>query len=137
MRASAAEQRSLTRITWLGAVPTVVGIGAVVAVSLADLGSFRWVALAGGIVLGLARAGAADPDRRAGRCCPVLGRLAGWSMPSKLGNRNAARNPRRTAITVATLVITLGLVGGVERDRASRCVPTCAAARPATSARTW
>jgi putative ABC transport system permease protein len=44
---------------------------------------------------------------------PALGRVVGWSMPSKLGNRNAARNPRRTAITVSTLVITLGLVGGV------------------------
>ena len=111
MRASAAEQRSLTRITVLGAVPTVIGIAGVVA-SLADIGSLRWVALAGGIVLGLFGLTMLTPALSRS-LLPGLGRLAGWSMPSKLGNRNAARNPRRTAITVATLVITLGLVGGV------------------------
>jgi putative ABC transport system permease protein len=111
MRASAAEQRSLTRITVLGAVPTVIGIAGVVA-SLADIGSLRWVALAGGIVLGLFGLAMLTPALSRS-LLPGLGRLAGWSMPSKLGNRNAARNPRRTAITVATLVITLGLVGGV------------------------
>jgi putative ABC transport system permease protein len=111
MRASAAEQRSLIRITVLGAVPTVLGIAGVVA-SLADIGSLRWVALAGGIVLGLFGLAMLTPALSRS-LLPALGRLVGWSMPSKLGNRNAARNPRRTAITVATLVITLGLVGGV------------------------
>ncbi|GAB1508128.1 ABC transporter permease [Actinophytocola sp. KF-1] len=111
MRASAAEQRSLTRITWLGAVPAVLGIAAVV-VSLADIGSLRWVALAGGVVLGLFGLALLTP-LLSRSLLPFLGRVVGWSMPSKLGNRNAARNPRRTAITVSTLVITLGLVGGV------------------------
>jgi putative ABC transport system permease protein len=111
MRASAAEQRSLTRITWLGAVPAAVGIAAVV-VSLADIGSLRWVALASGVVLGLFGLALLTPVLSRS-LLPALGRVVGWSMPSKLGNRNAARNPRRTAITVSTLVITLGLVGGV------------------------
>lgn len=108
MRASAAEQRSLTRITVLGAVTTALGVVAVL-VSLANNG---WVALAGGIVLGLFGLALLTPVLSRS-LLPGLGRLAGWSMPSRLGNRNAARNPRRTAITVATLVITLGLVGGV------------------------
>jgi putative ABC transport system permease protein len=111
MRASAAEQRSLTRITVLGVVPTVVGIAAVVA-SLADLGSLRWVALTGGIVLGLFGLALLTPVLSRS-LLPALGRVVSWSMPSRLGNRNAARNPRRTAITVSTMVITLGLVGGV------------------------
>ena len=37
----------------LGAVPALVGVAGVVAAVLFDLGSFRWVALAGGVVLGL------------------------------------------------------------------------------------
>ncbi len=111
MRAAAAEQRSLTRITWLGAVPSVVGLAAVL-VSLTVAGALRWVALAGGIVLGLFGLALLTPVLSR-TLLPVVGRLTGRSMPSRLGNRNAARNPRRTAITVATLVITLGLVGGV------------------------
>jgi len=112
MVASAAEQRSLTRITVLGAVPTLVGIAGVVASVVTDLGSFRWIALAGGVVLGLIGLALLTPIASR-TLLPVLGRLVGWSMPAKLGRRNAARNPRRTAITVATLVFTLGLVGGV------------------------
>jgi putative ABC transport system permease protein len=112
MVASAAEQRSLTRITVFGAIPAVVGVAGVVASVVTDLGSFKWVALAGGVLLGLVGLALLTPI--ASRALlPVLGRLVGWSMPAKLGRRNAARNPRRTAITVATLVITLGLVGGV------------------------
>lgn len=112
MVASAAEQRSLTGITVLGAVPAVVGTGGVVASVLFDLGPVTWVALVGGIVLGLLGLALLTPI--ASRALlPVVGRVMGWSMPAKLGRRNAARNPRRTAITVSTLVITLGLVGGV------------------------
>jgi putative ABC transport system permease protein len=112
MRASAAEQRSLTRITVLGAMPAVAGVGAVVASLVSELGGYRWAALGGGIVLGLFGLALLTPV--ASRLLlPAIGRLLGWSMPAKLGRLNAARNPRRTAITVATLVVTLGLVGGV------------------------
>jgi putative ABC transport system permease protein len=112
MRAAAAEQRSLTRITVAGAVPAVLGIGATIAAVVSDLGGFRWLALGGGIVLGLTGLALLTPA--ASRVLlPAVGRLLSWSMPGKLGRLNAARNPRRTAITVATLVVTLGLVGGV------------------------
>ncbi|MGH3880744.1 MAG: FtsX-like permease family protein, partial [Actinophytocola sp.] len=112
MRASAAEARSLTRITALGAALFVPGAAAVVASVPSSLGGFRWAALGGGVALSLVGLALLTP--LASRALlPAMGRLLGWSMPVKLGRRNAERNPRRTAVTVATLVVTLGLVGGV------------------------
>ncbi|MGH8793664.1 MAG: ABC transporter permease, partial [Stackebrandtia sp.] len=43
----------------------------------------------------------------------AIGRLVSWSLPGKLGRRNSARNPRRTAITAATLMIGVTLVTAV------------------------
>jgi putative ABC transport system permease protein len=112
MRSAAAEQRSLGTITAVGSVLTVGGIGAVLASVVIGTGGLRWWLLGGGIVVGLAGLTSLTP--LASRVIlPSLGKLLSWSMPGKLGRRNAARNPRRTAITVSTLMITLSLVGGV------------------------
>jgi putative ABC transport system permease protein len=43
----------------------------------------------------------------------VLGRPLTWSIAGRLGRRNSARNPRRTAITAATLMVGIALVTGV------------------------
>src|SRR5690606_13775653 len=43
----------------------------------------------------------------------VLGRLFSWSVPGTLGRRNTGRNPRRTAITAAALMVGVALVTGV------------------------
>ena len=43
----------------------------------------------------------------------MLGRLFSWSVPGQLGRRNSARNPRRTAITAAALMVGLALITGV------------------------
>jgi putative ABC transport system permease protein len=43
----------------------------------------------------------------------LLGRLFSWSVPGKLGRLNSGRNPRRTAITAAALMVGLALITGV------------------------
>ena len=43
----------------------------------------------------------------------LLGRIFSWSVPGKLGRLNSGRNPRRTAITAAALMIGIALVTGV------------------------
>jgi len=43
----------------------------------------------------------------------VIGRAFSWSIAGKLGRRNSGRNPRRTAITAAALMIGIALVTGV------------------------
>jgi putative ABC transport system permease protein len=40
----------------------------------------------------------------------LIGRLVGWGMSGRLGVRNALRNPRRTAVTAAALMIGVTLV---------------------------
>ncbi|WP_067507020.1 ABC transporter permease [Actinoplanes sp. TFC3] len=43
----------------------------------------------------------------------LLGRLFSWSVPGRLGRLNSGRNPRRTAITAAALMVGIALVTGV------------------------
>ena len=43
----------------------------------------------------------------------LLGRLFSWSVPGKLGRLNSGRNPRRTAITAAALMVGIALITGV------------------------
>ena len=43
----------------------------------------------------------------------ALGRLFSWSLPGRLGRLNSGRNPRRTAITAAALMVGIALVTGV------------------------
>jgi putative ABC transport system permease protein len=43
----------------------------------------------------------------------AVGALFSWSLPGKLGRINSGRNPRRTAITAAALMVGLALITGV------------------------
>jgi len=43
----------------------------------------------------------------------LLGRIFSWSVPGKLGRLNSGRNPRRTAITAAALMVGIALITGV------------------------
>ena len=43
----------------------------------------------------------------------LIGRLFAWSVPGRLGRLNSGRNPRRTAITAAALMVGIALITGV------------------------
>ncbi len=49
----------------------------------------------------------------------VLGRPFAWSLPGQLGRRNSARNPRRTAITAAAMMIGIAVVTAISTVFAS------------------
>ncbi|MEU8154490.1 FtsX-like permease family protein [Micromonospora sp. NPDC048986] len=111
MRDAAGPDRPLTRLTTVGAVITGVGAvllvlgltavvpGAMVAVLFGVLASFVGVSLLTPV---LSRPAVA-----------LLGRAFAGSLPGKLGRLNAGRNPRRTAITSAALMVGIALITAV------------------------
>jgi putative ABC transport system permease protein len=113
MRDAATADRPLTWITISGGVVTLIG-GVFLFLGLNGTGSDTatlLLVLAGVLVL-LVGSALLTPFL----CRPVvsiLGRLFSWSVPGKLGRRNSSRNPRRTAITAAAVMIGIALVTGI------------------------
>jgi putative ABC transport system permease protein len=112
MRDAATPDKPLIVVTIAGAIPTVVGVAAVGAALLRDLGDYRLWTLLGGVLLVFVGVAMLTPAISR-PVVSVLGGALSWSVPGKLGRRNSARNPRRTAITAATLMIGIALVTGV------------------------
>ena len=113
MRDAATPDRPLRRISVAGGV-VFVGGAAVLALGL--FGSLSgtatlWAILAGVLVAFIGVALLTPLIAR-----PVvgaIGRLMSFSTPGKLGRRNSARNPRRTAVTAAALMVGIALITGV------------------------
>jgi putative ABC transport system permease protein len=112
LQEAATPDRPLTRITVAGSLvsaagATVLGYG----LSGRAHGSTLWLILAGVLVtfvgVALLTPALARP------VVSLLGRLFSWSVPGKLGRLNSGRNPRRTAITAAALMVGLALITGV------------------------
>ena len=79
---------------------------------LAGTGDEPILLVLGGVLFGLIGVALLTPFL----CRPVVsmvGRLFSWSVPGKLGRRNSSRNPRRTAITAAAVMIGIALITGV------------------------
>ncbi|MGC4897123.1 ABC transporter permease [Micromonospora sp. DT31] len=112
MQDVATPDRPLTKVTVSGAV--VTGIGAVL-LFLGLGGHVRGNTLAtilGGVLFTFIGVALLTP-LISRPVVGLLGMLFSWSVPGKLGRLNSGRNPRRTAITAAALMVGIALVTGV------------------------
>lgn len=108
MREAATPDRPLTKITITGALVAAAG-----GTSLAF--GFNQASLPlifGGILVAFVGVALLTPILSR-PMVSLIGRLLSWSMPGLLGRRNSARNPRRTAITAAALMVGISLITGV------------------------
>jgi putative ABC transport system permease protein len=112
MQEAATPDRPLTRITVIGALVCAAG-GTLLALGLAGkLGDATLSGILGGVLISFIGVALLTP-LISRPVVSVIGRLFSWSVPGKLGRRNSARNPRRTAITAAALMVGIALITGV------------------------
>ncbi|MGA8114993.1 MAG: FtsX-like permease family protein [Actinocatenispora sp.] len=113
MRDAATPDRPLTRITVFGTVVFLIGAAGLTVGLFGDLSGTRtlWAILGGVLVAFIGVALLTPVISRP--VVSVIGRLLSFSVPGKLGRRNSGRNPRRTAITAAALMVGIALITGV------------------------
>jgi putative ABC transport system permease protein len=112
LREAAVPDRPLTRLTVGGAVVLAAG-GTALGLGLTGKlgGANLWGVLAGLLLCFIAVALLTPLVSRP--VVSLLGRVLGRAAAAKLGRRNSARNPRRTAITAAALMVSIALVTGI------------------------
>lgn len=112
MQDVATPDRPLTRITVAGAIVGALG-GTLLALGLTDNAGDNalWTILAGVLISFIGVALLTPLISRP--VVALLGQIFSWSVPGKLGRLNSGRNPRRTAITAAALMVGIALVTGV------------------------
>jgi putative ABC transport system permease protein len=112
MQDVATPDRPLTRVTVAGAVVSAIG-GALLALGLTgNAGDNTLWTILGGVLVTFIGVALLTPILSR-PIVSLLGRLFAWSVPGKLGRLNSGRNPRRTAITAAALMVGIALVTGV------------------------
>jgi putative ABC transport system permease protein len=109
MQDVATPDRPLTKVSVTGAVVGAAG-GTMLGVGLSGSGSL-WLILGGVLVTFIGVALLTPLIARP--VVSLLGRIFSWSVPGRLGRLNSGRNPRRTAITAAALMVGIALVTGV------------------------
>ncbi|MFI9638760.1 ABC transporter permease [Micromonospora sp. NPDC051925] len=104
--------RPLTKVTVTGGV--VTGIGAVLLfLGLnGNAGDNTLAVILGGVLFAFIGVALLTP-LISRPVVSLLGAIFAWSVPGKLGRLNSGRNPRRTAITAAALMVGIALVTGV------------------------
>ncbi|MFI1988697.1 ABC transporter permease [Actinoplanes sp. NPDC020271] len=105
--------RPLTRLSVFGGVVLAAGGAALGTGLFADLsGSATLWLILGGVLVSFIGVALLTP-LISKPVIGLLGRLFSWSLPGRLGRLNSGRNPRRTAITAAALMVGIALVTGV------------------------
>ncbi|MFY1650061.1 ABC transporter permease [Solwaraspora sp. WMMB762] len=111
MRDVVRPDRSLTGLTITGGVVTALGAG-LLAVGLIGVSGLTAVALGGGVLLSIIGVALLSPALTR-PVAGTVGRLVSWGTATGLGRRNTLRNPRRTAVTAAALMIGVTLVSTI------------------------
>jgi putative ABC transport system permease protein len=118
MREAAAADRPLTRLTVAGTAVFALGAAALTAGLTNHAGGQALWAILGGVLLAFIGTALLTP-LIARPVASLIGRIFAWSVPGTLGRLNAGRNPRRTAITAAALMVGIALITGVNTVLAS------------------
>lgn len=112
MQDAATPDKPLTRISLAGGSLLAAGVGMLV-VGLTDkAGDAGAWAILGGVLVSFVGVALLTP-LVSRPVVALLGRLFSWSVPGRLGRLNSGRNPRRTAITAAALMVGIALITGV------------------------
>jgi putative ABC transport system permease protein len=118
LQEAATPDRPLTKLTLAGAVVGAAG-GTLLALGLSgNLGDASLWGILGGVLVSFVGVALLTPAI-ARPVVGAIGRLFSWSVPGKLGRLNSGRNPRRTAITAAALMVGIALITGVNTILAS------------------
>ncbi|MFC0506012.1 ABC transporter permease [Micromonospora costi] len=112
MQDVATPDRPLTRITLAGGLVTAVGAALLVLGLGGNAGGNTLVTILGGVLFAFIGVALLTP-LISRPVVSLLGAIFAWSVPGKLGRLNSGRNPRRTAITAAALMVGIALVTGV------------------------
>jgi putative ABC transport system permease protein len=112
MQDVATPDRPLTKLTVAGTVVTAAGAAALGTGLFVAGGDTALYLILGGVLVTFIGVALLTP-LISRPVVSLLGRLFAWSVPGRLGRLNSGRNPRRTAITAAALMVGIALVTGV------------------------
>ncbi|MEH0938489.1 ABC transporter permease [Micromonospora psammae] len=112
MQDVATPDRPLTKVTVAGGIVTAIG-GTLLFLGLSgNAGGSTLAVILGGVLFAFIGVALLTP-LISRPVVALLGSIFAWSVPGKLGRLNSGRNPRRTAITAAALMVGIALVTGV------------------------
>ena len=112
MQDVATPDRPLTRISVAGGIVTAAGAALLGIGLFGDAGDATLWTILGGVLVAFIGIALLTP-LISRPVVSALGRIFSWSLPGRLGRLNSGRNPRRTAITAAALMVGIALVTGV------------------------